>query len=102
MTLIEPGGAETTTFCEMLSQIRGIASRLTQERIAFGDRVAPICRGREEIGHLPRLALPPNLKEESALVKKADRTSEKKIERMTNADYCKRNLKAPVHMAQRR
>ncbi|MGH9832969.1 MAG: AMP-binding protein [Blastocatellia bacterium] len=42
MTLIEPGGAETTTFGEMLSQIRSIASRLTQEQIAFGDRVALI------------------------------------------------------------
>ena len=42
MTLIGPGGAETTTFGEMLSQIRGIAYRLTQEQIGFGDRVALI------------------------------------------------------------
>jgi long-chain acyl-CoA synthetase len=42
MTLIGPGGAETTTFGEMLSQIRGVAYRLIQEHIAFGDRVALI------------------------------------------------------------
>ncbi len=42
MTLIEPGGAETTTFGEMLSQIRGVAYRLAQEQIAVGDRVALI------------------------------------------------------------
>jgi long-chain acyl-CoA synthetase len=40
MTLIEPGGAETITYGEMLSQIRSIAYRLAQEQIAFGDRVA--------------------------------------------------------------
>jgi long-chain acyl-CoA synthetase len=40
MTLIGPGGAETTTFGEMLSQIRGVAYRLAREQIAFGDRVA--------------------------------------------------------------
>ena len=42
MTLIGPDGAETPTFGEMLSQIRGIAYKLTQEQIAFGDRVALI------------------------------------------------------------
>jgi long-subunit acyl-CoA synthetase (AMP-forming) len=42
MTLIEPDGAEVMTFGEMLSQIRSAAYRLTQERIAFGDRVALI------------------------------------------------------------
>ena len=42
MTLIGPDGAETTTFGEMLSQIRGVAYRLAQEQIAFGDRVALI------------------------------------------------------------
>src|SRR6266511_2374747 len=42
MTLIGPGGAETTTFGEMLSQILSVAYRLTLERIAFGDRVALI------------------------------------------------------------
>ena len=42
MMLIGPDGAETTTFGEMLSQIRGIAYRLIQEQIAFGDRVALI------------------------------------------------------------
>jgi long-chain acyl-CoA synthetase len=42
MTLIGPGGPETMTFGEMLSQIRGVAYRLIQENIAFGDRVALI------------------------------------------------------------
>jgi long-subunit acyl-CoA synthetase (AMP-forming) len=42
MTLIGPNGAEPTTFGEMLSKIRGIAYWLTQEQIAFGDRVALI------------------------------------------------------------
>jgi hypothetical protein len=42
MTLVGPGGVETTTFGEMLSQIRGVAYRLIQERIALGDRVALI------------------------------------------------------------
>jgi long-chain acyl-CoA synthetase len=42
MTLIGPDGAEATTFGEMLSQIRSVAFRLTQERVAFGDRVALI------------------------------------------------------------
>jgi long-subunit acyl-CoA synthetase (AMP-forming) len=42
MTLTGPSGAETTTLGEMLSQIRGVAYRLTQEQIAFGDRVALI------------------------------------------------------------
>jgi hypothetical protein len=38
MTLIGPDRAETTTFGEALSQIRGIAYRLVREQIAFGDR----------------------------------------------------------------
>lgn len=40
MMVIEPKGAQTITFGSMLSQIRSIAYRLTQEKIAFGDRVA--------------------------------------------------------------
>jgi long-chain acyl-CoA synthetase len=40
MTLIGPGGVETTTFGEMLSQIRSIAYKLAQHQVAFGDRVA--------------------------------------------------------------
>jgi long-chain acyl-CoA synthetase len=40
MTVIESGGQKTITFGSMLAQIRSIASRLTQEKIAFGDRVA--------------------------------------------------------------
>src|SRR5688500_7241263 len=40
MMVIEPKGAETITFSSMLAQIRSIAYRLTQENIAFGDRVA--------------------------------------------------------------
>jgi long-chain acyl-CoA synthetase len=39
---IEPEGKETVTFGSMLAQIRSIAYRLTQEKIAFGDRVALI------------------------------------------------------------
>ncbi len=42
MMVIEPKGAETITFGSMLAQIRSIAYRLTQEKIAFGDRVALI------------------------------------------------------------
>ncbi len=42
MMLIEPKGVETITFGSMLSQIRSIAYRLSQEQIAFGDRVAII------------------------------------------------------------
>ncbi len=42
MTLIGPEGAETTTFGDMLSQIRSVAYRLSQERIASSDRVALI------------------------------------------------------------
>ena len=42
MTLLRPGGAETTTFGSMLSQIRSLAYRLTLEQIQFGDRVAII------------------------------------------------------------
>lgn len=40
--VIEPDGKETITFGSMLAQIRGIAYRLSQENIAFGDRVALI------------------------------------------------------------
>lgn len=40
--LVGPKGAETITFGSMLSQIRSIAFRLSQEQIAFGDRVAII------------------------------------------------------------
>ncbi|HEU4713623.1 MAG TPA: AMP-binding protein [Pyrinomonadaceae bacterium] len=40
MMVIDGQGCETTTFGSMLAQIRSIAYRLTQERIAFGDRVA--------------------------------------------------------------
>lgn len=40
--MIEPKGVETITFGSMLSQIRSIAYRLSQEKIAFGDRVAII------------------------------------------------------------
>lgn len=42
MMLIEPEGKSTTTFGSMLAQIRGIAYRLSQEKIDFGDRVAII------------------------------------------------------------
>src|SRR5687768_453158 len=42
MTLIEPGGEENITFASMLRQLRSIAYRLSQEGIAFGDRVALI------------------------------------------------------------
>src|SRR6267142_177204 len=42
MTLLRPGGAETTTFGSMLSQIRSLAYRLALEQIGFGDRVAII------------------------------------------------------------
>src|SRR6267142_268685 len=42
MTLLRPGGAETTTFGSMLSQIRSLAYRLSREQIEFGDRVAII------------------------------------------------------------
>jgi len=42
MALIRPEGTESITFGAMLSQIRSIAYRLTQEQIAFGDRVAII------------------------------------------------------------
>lgn len=40
MTLIEPDGRETMTFGSMLAQVRSIAYRLTQEGVAFADRVA--------------------------------------------------------------
>lgn len=42
MTLIESGGKETTTFGSMLAQTRSIAYRLSEEGVAFGDRVALI------------------------------------------------------------
>lgn len=42
MTLIDAKVPETVTFGGMLAQIRSIAYRLTQEHIAFGDRVAII------------------------------------------------------------
>jgi long-chain acyl-CoA synthetase len=42
MMLLGPHGAETTTFGEMLANIRSLAYRLGQEQIAFGDRVALI------------------------------------------------------------
>jgi long-chain acyl-CoA synthetase len=42
MMVIEPKGIETITFGSMLSQIRSIAYRLSEEQIAFGDRVAII------------------------------------------------------------
>jgi long-chain acyl-CoA synthetase len=42
MTMIEPTGNENITFGSMLKQIRSIAYRLSQERVAFGDRVAII------------------------------------------------------------
>lgn len=40
MTLIEPHGKETMTFGAMLDQVRSIAYRLSEEGVAFGDRVA--------------------------------------------------------------
>lgn len=40
MMVIEPGGQKTITFGSMLAQLRSIAYRLAQEKIAFGDRVA--------------------------------------------------------------
>ena len=42
MVLIESKAAETVTFGSMLAQVRSIAYRLSQEQIAFGDRVAII------------------------------------------------------------
>lgn len=42
MTVIEPEGRATVTFGSMLDQMRSIAYRLAQEKIAFGDRVAII------------------------------------------------------------
>src|SRR5205085_2154687 len=42
MTMIEPTGIENITFDSMLKQIRSIAYRLSQEQVAFGDRVAII------------------------------------------------------------
>lgn len=42
MMVIEPGGKETITFGSMLTRVRSIAFRLSQEGIAFGDRVALI------------------------------------------------------------
>src|SRR5688572_30859402 len=40
MMVIGPDGTESITFGSMLAQIRSIAYRLSQEKIAFGDRVA--------------------------------------------------------------
>lgn len=40
MTLIDSAGKKSTTFGSMLAQVRSIAYRLSQEDIAFGDRVA--------------------------------------------------------------
>ncbi|HEY0762842.1 MAG TPA: AMP-binding protein [Pyrinomonadaceae bacterium] len=42
MMVIGPDGAESITFGSMLAQIRSVAYRLSQEKIAFGDRVALI------------------------------------------------------------
>ncbi len=42
MTLVEPDGQENITFGAMLGQLRSIAYRLSQEGVAFGDRVALI------------------------------------------------------------
>ncbi|HEX3252654.1 MAG TPA: AMP-binding protein [Pyrinomonadaceae bacterium] len=42
MMVIGPDGTESITFGSMLAQIRSIAYRLSQEKIAFGDRVALI------------------------------------------------------------
>jgi long-chain acyl-CoA synthetase len=42
MVVIGPDGTESITFGSMLAQIRSIAHRLSQEKIAFGDRVALI------------------------------------------------------------
>ena len=42
MMVIGPDGAESITFGSMLARIRSIAYRLSQEKIAFGDRVALI------------------------------------------------------------
>ena len=42
MMVIGPDGTESVTFGSMLAQIRSIAYRLSQEKIAFGDRVALI------------------------------------------------------------
>jgi long-chain acyl-CoA synthetase len=42
MMVTGPQGAETITFGSMLAQIQSLAYRLTQEGIAFGDRVAII------------------------------------------------------------
>ncbi len=42
MMVIEPEGKATITFGSMLAQVRSIAYRLSQEKIAFGDRVALI------------------------------------------------------------
>ena len=42
MMVIGPDGTESITFGSMLAQIRSIAYCLSQEKIAFGDRVALI------------------------------------------------------------
>jgi|GEM_PF-5684913 len=51
MALIRPEGTESITFGAMLSQIRSIAYRLTQEQIAFGDRVAIIGENHPQLGY---------------------------------------------------
>ncbi|MFN0122173.1 MAG: AMP-binding protein [Blastocatellia bacterium] len=40
MRILTPGGGETISYRTMLAQVRALAWRLTQEQIAFGDRVA--------------------------------------------------------------
>jgi len=40
MVVIEPDRTDTITFGSMLAQVVSIAYRLSQEKIAFGDRVA--------------------------------------------------------------
>ncbi|HLE61782.1 MAG TPA: AMP-binding protein, partial [Pyrinomonadaceae bacterium] len=40
MTMVDSAGPQEITFGSMLAQIRSVAYRLTQEKIAFGDRVA--------------------------------------------------------------
>src|SRR6266498_2076425 len=42
MMVLEPEGKATITFGSMLAQVRSVAYRLSQEKIAFGDRVALI------------------------------------------------------------
>jgi len=42
MTMLGPTGGENITFGSMIEQVRSIAYRLSQEQVAFGDRVAII------------------------------------------------------------